>query len=224
MPPPTTPYHDVLDAWNYYLAHDNHGRGVVLIGHSQGSGVLTELIAKEIDGKPAQARLVSAILMGTALVVPDGKDVGGDFKHVPLCHSASQLGCAIAYRLVPRHHPAAADNSFFGRPREPKRRLAAACVNPANLGGGAGPAEELSPSGASRSPPPARRRTPWPKGKTVTTPFVTVPGLLTAHCVDDRAVHLPRHSRPRRPGRPAARTSPATSSSSAASRPTGACT
>src|ERR1700674_907434 len=37
-------YNDVLDAWNYYLEHDNHGRGVVLIGHSQGSGILTFLI------------------------------------------------------------------------------------------------------------------------------------------------------------------------------------
>lgn len=33
-------YNDVLDAWNYYLAHFNHGRGVVLVGHSQGSGAL----------------------------------------------------------------------------------------------------------------------------------------------------------------------------------------
>ena len=37
-PRPITPYLDVLDAWNYYLAHENGGRGVVLIGHSQGSG------------------------------------------------------------------------------------------------------------------------------------------------------------------------------------------
>src|SRR3984957_170622 len=37
-------YGDVLAAWNYYLAHDNHGRGVVLVGHSQGSGVLTPLL------------------------------------------------------------------------------------------------------------------------------------------------------------------------------------
>jgi Protein of unknown function (DUF3089) len=35
-------YNDVLDAWNHYLQHDNNGRGVVLIGHSQGSGVLTQ--------------------------------------------------------------------------------------------------------------------------------------------------------------------------------------
>ena len=33
-------YNDVVDAWNYYLQNDNQGRGVVLIGHSQGSGVL----------------------------------------------------------------------------------------------------------------------------------------------------------------------------------------
>ena len=30
----------------------NHGRGVVLIGHSQGSFVLRQLVAKEIDPKP----------------------------------------------------------------------------------------------------------------------------------------------------------------------------
>ena len=29
-------YNDVLEAWNYYLEHFNNGRGVVLVGHSQG--------------------------------------------------------------------------------------------------------------------------------------------------------------------------------------------
>ena len=29
-------YNDVLDAWKHYLKNDNNGRGVVLIGHSQG--------------------------------------------------------------------------------------------------------------------------------------------------------------------------------------------
>src|SRR4029453_15416396 len=51
-------YNDVLDAWNYYLQHDNQGRGVVLIGHSQGSFVLTELIKREIAGKPIQNKLI----------------------------------------------------------------------------------------------------------------------------------------------------------------------
>src|SRR6185295_12401902 len=81
-------YNDVLDAWNHYLQRDNNGRGVVLIGHSQGSGVLTQLIRNEIDGKPVQSKIISALLLGTSLAVPTGKDVGGAFKSMPLCHSA----------------------------------------------------------------------------------------------------------------------------------------
>jgi hypothetical protein len=73
-------YNDVVDAWKYYLEHDNQGRGVVLIGHSQGSGVLTQLIKNEIDGKPIQERLVSALLLGTSLPVPKGRDTGGAFN------------------------------------------------------------------------------------------------------------------------------------------------
>jgi DUF3089 family protein len=90
-------YDDVRDAWNYYLTHDNRGRGFVLIGHSQGSFILAELIRQEIDGKPVQSRMVSAMLLGTTLAVPRDKDVGGAFQHVPLCHTASQTGCVITY-------------------------------------------------------------------------------------------------------------------------------
>lgn len=77
-------YKDVLDAWNYYLEHDNQGRGVVLIGHSQGSGVLMQLVRNEIDGKPIQSRIVSAMLLGANIPVPKGRDVGGAFKSMPL--------------------------------------------------------------------------------------------------------------------------------------------
>ncbi|MHB1140035.1 MAG: DUF3089 domain-containing protein, partial [Microthrixaceae bacterium] len=37
---PDTSYPDVLDAWRQYMAHDNGGRGVVLVGHSQGAAML----------------------------------------------------------------------------------------------------------------------------------------------------------------------------------------
>src|SRR5260370_22648175 len=76
-------YNDVLAAWNYYLAHDNRGRGVVLVGHSQGSGVLTRLIKEEIDAKLVQGKLISTILIGTSLPVPKGSDVGGALPHPP---------------------------------------------------------------------------------------------------------------------------------------------
>jgi|HubBroStandDraft_1064217.scaffolds.fasta_scaffold18265_2 hypothetical protein len=179
-PRPMVGINDVKDAWAYYLAHENHGRGVVLVGHSQGSGVLTQLIRSEIDGKPSQKLLVSAILMGTALDVPAGKDVGGAFQHIPLCHAASALGCVIAYSSFRETSPPPA-NSRFGRPRDNAPGQEAACVNPAALGGGSGPAKAyFGALIAARSTAPYE----WLKGAPIKTPFVAVPGLITAHCVN----------------------------------------
>jgi hypothetical protein len=176
------PLADVKAAWAYYLAHENHGRGVVLIGHSQGSGVLTQLIKSEIDGQPIQKQLISAILMGTNLVVPQGADVGGDFKHIPLCHADTQTGCAIAYASFRETSPPPSD-SLFGRPRTPMPGMASACVNPADLAGGEGPLHAYLPAGAESIAPGMPQPGPWVEGKIVSTPFVSVPGLLTARCV-----------------------------------------
>jgi len=181
LPTPADPllgYHDVVDAWNYYLEHYNHGRGVVLIGHSQGSGVLTGLIKNEIDGKPIQKQLVLAILGGTRLQVPVGKDVGGDFQHVALCHSATDVGCVIAFASFRANVPPPA-NSRFGK--SSGAGLEAACVNPAALGGGSGAVHAyLSSSGRSIAGTPEPRT--WAKDTTVITPFVSLPGMLTAEC------------------------------------------
>lgn len=94
---PALAYGDVLDAWKSYLAHDNDGRGVVLIGHSQGARILKNLIATAIDGKPEQAKLVSAILLGADIDVPKGKTVGKTFRSIPLCERKEQTGCFVAY-------------------------------------------------------------------------------------------------------------------------------
>ena len=173
-------YNDVVDAWNYYLANENKGRGVVLIGHSQGSGVLTRMIVAEVDGKPVQKQLISAILMGTSLGVEKGKDTG-TFKTIPTCKSANQLGCVIAYGTFRDTIPPPA-NSRFGRVQNPA--MEAVCVNPANLSGGKGAFKAYLSNAAaqiasSSAPPPA-----WVKGKpNPTTPFVAAPGLLTGQCV-----------------------------------------
>ena len=95
-------YDDVRDAWRHYLERDNRGRGVVLIGHSQGSYILTELIRQEIDGKPVQSRLVSALLLGATFAVPSGKDVGGSLQQIPLCRKPCADRMRRHLRLVPR--------------------------------------------------------------------------------------------------------------------------
>jgi hypothetical protein len=121
-------YNDVLDAWNYYLKNDNQGRGVVLIGHSQGSGVLTQLIRNEIDGKPNQERVISALLLGTSISVPKGRDVGGVFQNMPLCHSADQTGCIIAYASFRSNVPASRKFALRARPEQGNgRRLHKPC-------------------------------------------------------------------------------------------------
>jgi hypothetical protein len=176
-------YNDVLAAWNYYLAHDNQGRGVVLVGHSQGSLVLTQLIKNEIDGKPVQAKMISAILMGTSVPVPKGADVGGAFNSIPVCRSNTQLGCVIAFADFRDNVPPPA-NSRFGKAPE---GMQAVCANPAALGGGSGlldaylSAGKIS-GGENVAPQPFDWTTP---PKPVDTPFVKVPGLLSAACVLD---------------------------------------
>ena len=175
-------YDDVRDAWNYYLAHDNGGRGVVLIGHSQGSYVLTALITREVDGKPVQSRLVSALLPGATIPVARGKDVGGAFQHVPLCHSASQTGCLIAYSSFRSTSPPPS-NTRFGKVSDPAQE--AACVNPAALAGGSAPLHAyLSTGGSTITSTTAPKAWTVPE-KPVTTPWVSVPGLLTAKCTSN---------------------------------------
>jgi hypothetical protein len=175
-------YDDVRDAWNEYLKNDNKGRGFVLVAHSQGSFILAELIRREIDGKPVQSRMVSAILLGTTIAVPKGKDVGGSFQHVPLCKAASQTGCVITYASFRSTVPPPA-NTLFGR--VPDAAMEAACTNPAALGGGSGPLHAyLDATGktiTSAIPPK-----PWvTPEQAIDTPWVSVPGLLTAKCASN---------------------------------------
>lgn len=173
-------YADVKAAWQHYIASDNTGRGVVLIGHSQGAGLLTRLIASEIDGEPVQDRLVSALLVGSTIEVPL-RGGFGDFRSIPLCASADSIGCVIAYSSFRADAPPPAD-SLFGAART--TGMKAACVNPAEIDGSGGALKPLLPAGAilfDELAPPA----PWTAdGPPVETPFVALPGLLTARCID----------------------------------------
>jgi hypothetical protein len=129
------PMFDVAAAWAYYLQNDNKGRGVVLIGHSQGTILLQYLIAGSIDGTASQALLVSAFLAGDpSLGVPPGGMVGGSFAHIPTCREAAQTGCVYVWGSYLAGDISASPG--FGRARTDG--LASACVNPAAPAGGSG--------------------------------------------------------------------------------------
>ena len=172
-------YADVREAWRVYLRKYNHGRGVILIGHSQGTFVLRELIANEVDGKPAvRRRMLSAILLGGNVTVKKGADRGGDFKHVRACRSRDQLGCVIAFSTFNETPPA---SSIFGRSTTPG--LEVLCTNPAALGGGAGkisPVYATKPFASSLIGAQANlalATVPHPK-----TPWATFPNGVSARC------------------------------------------
>lgn len=167
-------YGDVLAAWKQYIAHDNHGRGVVLIGHSQGTGHLIHLMKEEIDPNPAlRSRLVSAILLGGTVAVPAGADVGGTFANIPLCRAEDQTGCAVTYQSFRATAPPPVD-SFFGKPRNGGDGVAG-CTNPAAISGGSGSGDAYF-----------RNDRAWLRNDKASTPITTrwveLPGLMTLQC------------------------------------------
>jgi len=161
------PYADVKAAWRWYLAHDNAGRGVVLVGHSQGTILLQRLLAEEIDGQPAQKLLVAAFLAGDpSFTVPKGAAVGGTLRHIPLCGGTGQTGCVYvwgSYRDDDTAPP------IFGR--NGQDGLVGACVSPASPAGGTAVLKTYlrAPAGKDRS----------------AAPFVAWQGRVTGRCVAD---------------------------------------
>jgi Protein of unknown function (DUF3089) len=106
------PVDDVAAAFKLYLRTSNHGRPFVLIGHSQGSFVLEQMIRQLIDPNRAlRARMLSAILLGGNVLVKNGSDVGGTFRHIPACRGLT--------------------DSLFGRTTAAGEHVL--CVNPTSL-------------------------------------------------------------------------------------------
>jgi pimeloyl-ACP methyl ester carboxylesterase len=167
-------YGDVKDAFAYYMAHWNDGRPIVLIGHSQGSFHLTRLISDVFDKDPdMRARLVSALLLGGAVKVPPGADVGGSFQSIPLCRSNGQTGCVVTYNSYGTTPPPDA-GAIFGRAQE---GLVGACVNPASLGGGSAMLE-----------PYLGKAKAGPVGASVTTRLVSLPDAISAECLTENGM------------------------------------
>jgi len=169
---------DTLAAWRYYMAHDNHGRGVVLIGHSQGARMIIGIIQHEIDGKPLQKQLVSALIAGNGddewgaggdMTVATGSDHGGTFSSVPLCGRKGQIGCVVAWSTYPA---GTVGKRNFGN--NDVAGHVAACVNPTSLEGSRGLATSYLYQSSGQ-----------PLEVTGTEPFVKVINAISDSCESD---------------------------------------
>ena len=170
---------DVQAAWKSYLGNDNDGRGVVLIGHSQGSGMLSQLL-ETMTSAEERAKVVSALLIGTNVERSASDPAAGDFAWMPACTSADQHGCVVTY-VTFRDDVPPPPGSRFGRTQN--AGMHTLCVNPAALLGKGAQADAIfSTGGVGTSSKPM---TEWVVGEPLpTTNFVSVPGMIEARCED----------------------------------------
>ena len=184
--PWTVAYDDVLDAFKDYVVNESEGRGFVLIGHSQGAGMLSRLIENEIDDEPLlRDRLVAAYILGSSVQVPEGEVAGGTFTNVPLCEEMEQTGCAVSfvsYRDTAPPTPA----GLFGRAGDGTR---AACVNPADLTGGPAPLQPFflvtRPEGGLLGGDVAHPFADPARTAEIETPWVTYPDFVEGTCAEE---------------------------------------
>lgn len=171
-------YEDVKAAWNHYLEHENNGRGVILVGHSQGARMIQFLLENDIIGKPVEKQVISAMPIGYTYLVDRETQT---FKGMPLCGKKDQTGCIVSY-VTFRNDSPPPPTSWFGLSMEPGKQ--AACVNPAALTGG----DELKPYLSNVPDPSGREPNFAGDAAKIETPYASLPGLLTAKCVE-KGVH-----------------------------------
>jgi hypothetical protein len=173
-------YDDVGKAFEYYMRVHNEGRDFVLLGRSQGSHMLTRLLEDKFDDDEAlREQLVSALLLGPTnrMQVLEGELVGGSLANIPLCTSANETGCVVAFDA----NAAGADEQDYDTSMFYYPPSARACVNPASLRGTATLAGLTYP----RWYEPAL---PFPEG--VDTEWVRYPNIYTSRCAGADEFHV----------------------------------
>ncbi len=175
-------YRDVLEAWRNFIRIRNGGRPFVLVGHSQGSLMIQQLIAGEIEKDPAlAARMKLAIIPGFNVLVPQGKLVGGTFKKIPLCSRPGETGCVMAWSSF-REKNDPPQGAMFGYSDRPG--MTVGCVNPALPGSRHWVKLDsywFTRSTLSVPGGPIQ----WSTEGQPSTPYVRTEGLASAKCVND---------------------------------------
>ena len=174
-------YADVRAAWKEYLAKHNKGRPYVLIAHRQGSLMLQQLIANEIEGKPEAKRMKLAIIPGFNLMVPQGKLVGGTLKQTPVCSRPGETGCVLTWVSF-RETNVPPNGAIFGVADKPG--MTVACTNPARPGA-TGWAELDSYWNARSALPVPGGPITWSTEGDPPSPYLRTEGLVSARCVQD---------------------------------------
>lgn len=158
---------DVVDSWNEYLKTDNQGRPVLIVGHSQGADMALQLVKKEIIGKPVQQQIVGVHAVGFTAHA----DADGTFGGMKICSSADEAGCLVNYESF-RATAEPPASSRFGKDAGGAKAI---CNSPPAL-------LEAGRTGLDTYMPSDSASGTVDYGAAVSTPFIKLPGLLSAEC------------------------------------------
>ncbi|HEX3769224.1 MAG TPA: DUF3089 domain-containing protein, partial [Polyangiaceae bacterium] len=171
-------FDDVLDAFRYYRAHFDEGHPIVLIGHSQGAEMVMRLLRSTFDRDESLRRhLLVAMAIGTDVQVLATTRRPEHLRHVPLCSSADELGCLVAFNSYRADGP---QIPWMGWP-PPGRETA--CANPAGLDDASGVHHLKGAVFPTRS----RLAGDLEAARWAKTPFVAVRDYYAASCIDGGA-------------------------------------
>ncbi len=107
-------YTDVRKAFEYYMAHYNNGRPIIIAAHSQGTQHAKRLLTEFFDGRPNQKQLVVAYLVGFE-VDPYS------YEMLHPCKDSTETGCYVSWRTY---------STNFTPPIKDSTTEFAVCVNP----------------------------------------------------------------------------------------------
>ena len=167
-------YGDVKAAWDRYLETENKGRGVVLVGHSQGARVIEQLLRRDVFGTPSQDLIVSAMPIGYNVY---GDAETGNVGPFEPCVTKGQTQCVVAYVSFRSDGPPPAESRFGTAGPDGQRAL---CINPGKLSGDDGVMDaRLAKAGFF-----GLDNASFVQGASIETPYAAMPGMLSAQCVE----------------------------------------
>lgn len=88
-------YQDVKNAFEYYLAHYNNNRPIIIASHSQGTTHAGRLIKEYFENKPLRKQLICAYIIG----MPIPKNYFDNFYP---CEDSLNTGCFVGWRTFKR--------------------------------------------------------------------------------------------------------------------------
>lgn len=83
-------YQDVKQAFEYYMAHYNQGRPIIIASHSQGSNHTIQLLKDYFDNPEMKSKLVCAYMVGMAVD-------SSNYTFLKPCENANATNCYVTW-------------------------------------------------------------------------------------------------------------------------------